>query len=283
MCRFVRLALVRISSRLPMSDSAQANSTPPTTIVLLGASNLTRAISTVVETLSLQHQPPLRIVTALGYGRSYGMGSCVLARSLCSILDCGIWKALQENNSGAPRFALLTDIGNDVMYGATPKQIVGWIEECIDRLQALGVDCINITALPLGSLRTVRRWQYVIVRTILFPTRRISYETAMSNAVETQKLIEELAQRRAPLCNLVEQDGSWYGFDPIHIRLRHWSAAWARFLATSAADQAKLAVGSFKRWLRLRLHMPARYYVFGLQRFRRQPLCIDDTTSIEIY
>ena len=282
MCRSVRLALVRVSSRLAMNHAEQANSTP-TTIVLLGASNLTRGISTVVETLRLMHGSPLRIFTAMGHGRSYGLHSSVLGRSLCSMLECNLWSAVtRESNGHAPRFALLTDIGNDIMYGAMPEQIVGWIEQCIDRLEECGVQHMNITALPTGSLRRVKRWQFAIVRAVLFPSRHIKFETAISRALETQDLIEDLVRQRGPMLRLVQHDGDWYGFDPIHIRRRNWPAAWTRFLAENdhASQRARR---SFRRWQRLRRHMPARYDLFGWPRTCAQPLRIGQDIHIEMY
>jgi hypothetical protein len=259
-----------------MSNDAGTSST----IALLGASNLTRSISTVVETLRLQHGSPLRVVVALGHGRSYGMRSAVLGRSLCSMLDCGIWRALE---GAKPRFALLTDIGNDVMYGAPPRQIVDWIEQCIKRLERLGVQRINITALPLESIRSVKRWQFSIVRSVMFPTHDIDFETAITRAFETQALIEALAQHRPEFVHLVHHDRAWYGFDPIHIRLPHRADAWTRFLWCGEEQEPEPATGSLSRWRRLRTHMPARYEILGIPRAHPQPLELENGVSIEMY
>lgn len=259
-----------------MSDHAASHNT----IALLGASNLTRGISVVVESLRLQHGSPLRIVAALGHGRSYGMQSSLLGRSLCSILDCGMWRALQDD---PPRFALLTDVGNDIMYGALPSAIAGWISECIARLELLGVQRINLTALPLESIRAVPRWQFEIVRAVLFPSHDISYESAMAGAFETQALIEEVAARRPRLVRRVHHDRSWYGFDPIHIRHSRKASAWSRFLWAGEDSEVERPGSSFKRWLRLRRHMPSEYAIFGAHRRCEQPLRLSDGICVEMY
>jgi hypothetical protein len=255
------------------------------TIVLLGASNLTRGISTVVETLHLQHQAPLRIVTALGFGRSYGLRSSVLGRSLSSILECGVWDAIARDPN-PPSFALLSDVGNDVMYGVEPHIIVAWIDNCIDRLRNLpggGVRHVNLTALPVDSIARVKPWHFKIVKSILFPSHAIRFEQAIARAAETQQRLEELASRRAPLVKLVPHDGDWYGFDPIHIKRRHWSSAWSRFLAHDDLHELLRARGSITRWRRLRLHMPEHYAIFGRSRFCPQPLTLNNQISVEMF
>ena len=79
---------------------------PTQRIILLGASNLTRGLSIVIETARLlfatRDRPeqtsrgPLGVFAALGHGRAYGLPSRVLVRSLPSILDCGLWRAIEN-------------------------------------------------------------------------------------------------------------------------------------------------------------------------------------------
>ena len=55
---------VKIEEDNPLSPSRR--------VILLGASNLTRGISTVVEIAKTKWGSPLDIMSALGHGRSYG-------------------------------------------------------------------------------------------------------------------------------------------------------------------------------------------------------------------
>ncbi|HEX5443564.1 MAG TPA: hypothetical protein VFW87_07035, partial [Pirellulales bacterium] len=123
------------------------NRLPQRRVVLLGASNVTRGISTVVETACRVWGRPLDLLAAIGHGRSYGMKSTVLVRTLPGILDCGLWPALAERPP-AHTAALVTDVGNDLFYGADPPQIAGWIEACVDRLAKLDA-AVVMTRMPV--------------------------------------------------------------------------------------------------------------------------------------
>ena len=75
----------------------RCRSTPVRRVVLLGASNLTRGISTVVATAQRVWGQPLEVLAALGHGRSYGIESRVLGRRLPGILNSGLWEALDRS------------------------------------------------------------------------------------------------------------------------------------------------------------------------------------------
>ena len=134
------LARVRAGVALPqaLADVFQAYDAPPQArVVLLGASNLTRGISIVVETARLVLGAPLEVFVAMGHGRSYGKPSRILGRTLPGIVECDLWAALKERPA-LPTFALVTDIGNDVAYGYETGAIASWVEACLDRLGESG-------------------------------------------------------------------------------------------------------------------------------------------------
>ena len=115
------------------SDSISPPDLPPRRVILLGASNLTRGIATVIDACHRQWGQPLDCLAALGHGRSYGTRSTVLGRTLPSIQDCRLWSAL-DDRPAVPTAALVTDIGNDVMYEAPVDKIVEWVTRCFDQL-----------------------------------------------------------------------------------------------------------------------------------------------------
>src|SRR5438552_19189250 len=101
--------------RLPCKASAEAN-TSMRRVILLGASNLTRSFPTVVATVRQTWSEPVEIMAAMGHGRSYGEDSSFLGRKISGIFPCALWQDLQ-NRSRLPAVALLTDVGNDLLYG----------------------------------------------------------------------------------------------------------------------------------------------------------------------
>jgi hypothetical protein len=255
-------------------------------VILLGASNATRGLSTAFETMRLMLGSPLEVIGAIGHGRSYGSRSSVFVRSLPGILESGLWQGLRESVAARPdlpSFALITDIGNDIMYGASPTIIAGWIEECVERLQAQGATVI-MTMLPIERIRAVRLWHFIFVKMILFPTRDISFKTAMERANELHDLLVDIGQRRQ--VTLVDCCREWYGFDPIHIQRGKWPAAWSAILCSCKGGDEALprARGSLSRWLRLRLLTPQRWWVLGRQFHTPQPAgTMPDGSVISLY
>lgn len=239
-------------------------------VVFLGASNVVRAISTIIETAELIWEPPLDVLVACGHGRSYGQTSRVLGRSLPGILQCGLWEDLQRRPALSAA-ALITDIGNDILYGASVGQIAEWVEECLVRLRG-GCDRIVVTELPLARIGSVTSWQYRAIRWLLFPGSRVTFTDAMQRARELNARVIELAARHRAALQSPRRE--WYGLDPIHIRRGSWSAAWCEIL--SAAGQrrpAHPARGSWRRWWQLRRQRPQSRRLFGIAQRREQPAC----------
>ena len=90
---------------------------------LFGASNLTRSFPTVVATVRATWCEPIEIMAAMGHGRSYGQDSSVFGRKISGIFPCALWQDLQ-NRPTAANAALVTDIGNDLLYGVTPDRLL---------------------------------------------------------------------------------------------------------------------------------------------------------------
>src|SRR4051794_38173405 len=110
---------------------------PTRRVILLGASNLTRSFPTVIATAIQTWSEPVEIMAAMGHGRSYGQDSSVFGRKISGIFPCALWQDLQ-NRPKLPTSALVTDIGNDLLYGISPDLLLQWVERCLDRLAEVG-------------------------------------------------------------------------------------------------------------------------------------------------
>jgi hypothetical protein len=249
--------------------------------VLLGASNLVRGLTTVVDAARHAWGGPLDLLAAMGHGRSYGTESRVLGRSLPGILSCGLWKDLAGRRS-APTAALVTDIGNDILFGAAPGQIARWVERSLQRLGDISSRVV-ITELPLESLQQLGPRRFLFMRTILFPKSRLTLPLALDHAAELNQRVRELS-RRYDAC-LVKPCSSWFGFDPIHVRRGRQESAWRTvFSGWQDAEQPMRQRASFRDRLMLRLLRPQHRRLFGIEQSRSQPAGIlSDGTVVSLY
>ena len=238
-------------------------------VVLLGASNLAKGFSTVVATAEQAWQRPLEVVTALGHGRSYGRTTSVLGRTLPGILECQLWPALASSPAVATA-ALVTDIGNDLLYEEPVATILAWVESCLDRLAAIGAHTV-VTPLPLGNLETLSEARFTLMRTLLFPGCRLNLETCAERAHQLNEGVKKLTAERG--MTLAEQRTDWYGFDPVHIRWARRRSAWREILARWTGTIRDIpAIGStLRETLYLRSRVPHHRRLLGFEQRRAQP------------
>lgn len=265
-----------------MRASQESERAPERRVVLLGASNLTRGVATVVETSGRMWGRPLEVFAALGHGRSYGLHSSVLGRRLPGIAGCELWDELARRPK-LPTAALVTDIGNDLLYEQPLEQIVAWIERCLDRLSESGAHIV-VTRLPVGHLDDLSEARFRFFRAVFVPRCRLDLAEMLRRAYELDARISELAGRYE--VRSVAQRPEWYGLDPIHIRRRHVPGAWHEILSAWAngADRPGAARGSLWQAWQVRRLAPARRWIFGLEQRRDQPSGrLRDGTTIALY
>jgi hypothetical protein len=238
-------------------------------IILLGGSNVARGLPAIVQIARRIVGGPAEFLMAIGPGRSYGHRSRVLCLGLPGITACGLWDAL-DRGDGRPTFALVTDIGNDVAYGAAVADIAAWVETCVGRLQAAGAQTV-VTALPMESLRSLSPRRFRLARSILFPSARFTLGEALDLAGELDNRVRALAERHG--ARIAEHDRGWYGLDPIHIRRRHIVAAWSRIMSGWGDGEAdpRPVRPSVRRSFALRRMTPQQWWLFGRERGRPQP------------
>ena len=282
-----------------MAVSNESEREPTARLVILGASNVARGISTIVEAARLQNgRTPLELFAAIGHGRSFGLTTRVAGRTIPAILDCRLWEELARRTATTPlpTAALVTDIGNDILYGVEPRRIATWVERCVVMLMERRAT-VAVTRLPMESILSLGEMRFAIARRLLFPRSTLDLHTAVERAAELDERM--VGVTRALGVTLVGHDGRWYGLDPIHIRMKHWRQAWPAFLgATSScwsglpgvaakSDATPVTTSlrpSVSRWARLRLLVPDIRWVCGIEQRRRQPgLTLADGTSIWAY
>ena len=256
------------AARGEMAMESLGGEFPNRRVVLLGASNIARGLSIVVDSARQTWGSPLDIVAATGHGRSYGMSSRILGRTLPGILQSGLWGAL-ATRPPAPTAVLLTDIGNDILYGASVAQIASWVQCCLRQLRPVAQQ-ITVTQLPLASLAEVGKFRFLAMRTVLFPKSRITLSEALMTAQALNAHVSALAEQFD--ATLIEPARHWYGIDPIHIKRSRQPDAWQQILgawrphpATAPARHSLLRLASLRR---LR---PQSRHMFGFPQQQEQP------------
>jgi hypothetical protein len=234
-------------------------------VVALGASNLTRGFHAIVSTARLACGPEVQVLAALGLGRSYGASSRAAFRTLPGILQSGLWRTL-ESLPAVPTRALVTDVGNDILYGYSAEQIIAWVGEALTRLQRITQD-IHLTDLPLASIRKLSPVKFLIIRSILYPPCRLSLADVLETAERVNTGLVELVTIRG--LRLVRLNPSWYGLDPIHIRPSLWQPAWQEILDIHPGNATKEDASRIEG-LRLFLMPPERRQLFGISQLTPQ-------------
>jgi len=230
-------------------------SQPARRVIILGASNVTRGMATVAANAGAICGTPLELLVAAGRGRSYGIWSRVVARSIPSILDSGLWRAAAEG--AAPTHALVTDVGNDIIYGRAPQEILSWVDECLARLQAMGV-LTTLARLPLHRLERVNALGYAAFRHLIVPgVRTPPLAEALHRAREVHAGLAFLAGSRG--VTLIDPAPEWYGIDPVHLRVSRHAVAWRSMLGGWTGASLETNPPERGRWvetLRCAITMP---------------------------
>ena len=233
-------------------------------VIALGASNLTRGFQTVVSTARAAWGPEVEVLAALGHGRSYGVDSRFVIRTIPGILQSGLWRQL-ETLPAAPTRALVTDLGNDILYGFSARQTLAWVAEAVNRLQRFTSDIV-LTDLPLAGIRRLSKTKFLVFRSILVPSCRLSFGKVLQTAEQLNEGLAALAvERRIKFFRL---NPGWYGFDPVHIRPSQWRPAWQEILG-SPPGTGQIGDGRLET-VRLYFTRPERQQLLGVEQFARQ-------------
>lgn len=241
----------------------------PKRVIVLGASNVSLNLPRIATMLRIEQVGDLELFVACGHGRSYGTTSRVLGRELCGIVSCELWPTVAERPK-CPTSALITDVGNDILYGATPDQIMSWVGSAIDRCLAIGAR-VAITELPLQRVRLLGRRQFTVLRRLLFPRSNLSWPATLERVEELNQRLKELAHENS--IHVVHQPRTWFGWDPIHVRRSARDEAFKTMLSAATGVQwqaPRVAIPLAFRGGSLRF-VPLERKIFGIIQRHPQP------------
>jgi len=251
-------------------------------LIVLGASNVAKSLGVLVQVAEQRFAAPLEIVTATGRGRSYGNASWFLARSLPSILTCEVWDHLAQHPN-LNSYAVITDVGNDLLYEFTAEQIAAWVEQCVIRLKQ-HTHRIVLTGLPIHNVKRITPAKFLLFRTLFFPRTKIPLEEVQANALRLHDHLRAIAARHE--IHFVTIQKQWYSVDPIHWKLAARPEVWNTFLTPLSYGHCDAA--SVRSQLSTELSYlfcrQKTYSVCGMPRAKSQPsVRIKSGTTIAIF
>ncbi len=262
-------------------------------VVALGASNLSRGLSRLVTICRRCTSKPIDLFAGAGHGRSYGANSRIWSRRLPSILGSGLWRSLDRYSgsdalNSTTRFAVITDIGNDLLYGFSVEQIVVWVEEIVFRLQQRGFNIV-ITQLPIESIQAVGSFRFRVLKSIFVPGCQHSLEAIKDQSLQLNNEICSFSKSRR--VTILRQPGSWYGIDAIHVKRSCLNQLWQRVgycWQKMSREQDGMREGDefcgWQEWSRLCAASAEVRSLGSLMFFTPQPaLQLADTTRIYLY
>jgi hypothetical protein len=202
------------------------------TIILLGASNVSLGWRPLIQSVQARRTGPLHILTAHGMGRSYITTSRFGWRTAPGILESQLWQTLRAGEVRPPSAVLITDVGNDLVYGRSTREMIAAVEEVILRLRQSSPDCsIVVTRPPLRSVESLSSLRYQLFRTAIFPFCKLSLNEAVEGTQELDRKIQALTD-----VHIVNTNRDWFGLDPIHIRKSCRAEAFQAFVALWPVD-----------------------------------------------
>lgn len=245
--------------------------------MLLGASNLAGGLRELAGVARARSGARVEIFAAAGNGRSYGQLSHFLGRVLPGIDACGLWPAL-DASTRARTVALVTDLGNDLAFGASAEQVQRWLEIALDRLARHDAQVV-VTGLPLESVERMPPWEFRLWASVLFPWHKIVRERVLEQARELDGRLAELARARG--LAKVDPRLEWYGHDPIHVKRSARAVAWRTYTEPWGGDagpeQAKTPKLDGRLWYE-------QVRVLGVPCGVSQPCArFDATSSLRLY
>jgi hypothetical protein len=256
----------------------------PRAAVVLGASNVALGLVEVASAARRAWRAPLDLYVAAGLGRSYGRWNWILGHSLPGIIQCALWEALEERRAAGHAggiVALVTDVGNDLLYGSPPDEILSWVNICLERLAAHDAQFV-IGQVPIDSIERMGALRFYQLRRVLYPWSRLTWSDAITGATELREGLERLAKKFS--CPSVQPRGEWFGWDPIHVRSAYRAAAWKEYCGAWTTPEPPSAARLPRQALGLRMARVHHRRLFGRERICAQPaMRMSDGSTVSLY
>ena len=219
---------------LPLTASTEDQTQDPVLFIFLGASNLARSFHGLKYCIERCIFPrPASFVHAMGPGRGYVNRGGILNATYSPILNCGILEAVRNKKiKDQSVVALITDIGNDIMYGVSSEKIINGLQYLLNALGEFKTN-IFITSIPVDLEKDISELHFHIIRQIYFPKSPVKYSQASNNIKAINKFILQSSNKKITVINDMKQ---FCGIDKIHYSILKSQSAWSHVVGKLTAS-----------------------------------------------
>ena len=197
----------------------------PYFFVLMGASNLARGYGALAHCFESCLAPdPVEILHAMGPGRGYCAEGGIFNVTYPAIGSSGILESISERAEKPRRvLALITDIGNDIMYGVSSRALTACLTTLLQKLNTFDAE-VFVHPIPLDFSEDVSKSQFHILKSIFYPQSAIDYETAKGAVTTVNGFLQAQAGGRI---HLLPSAKDFCGVDKIHYSIFCGHQAWS--------------------------------------------------------
>lgn len=90
--------------------------------------------------------------------------------------------------------AVVADVGNDLLYGFPPEQVLAWVEDAVGRLESVADDIV-IVGLPLHSIDSLSETR-CLFRSLLVPSCTLALPDLAAAARTVHEGLMTMARKR---------------------------------------------------------------------------------------
>ena len=215
--------------------------------VLLGASNLARGYSALIRHIP-RNISSSEFLNALGPGRGYCARGGLLNFTYSPISECGVMKSAKVYAERGFRMAvLLTDIGNDIMYGVPESTLIESLDTLIEKSLKMNAE-VFMTSIHVDVSKDMGKTSFKLLKSIFYPNSPVTFDQADSAVKKLNHYLVEKSLQNERV-HLVNGLGAFCGLDKIHYGLFKSHLAWSRIanamlLELGVKPVGKLGLGS---------------------------------------
>ena len=200
---------------------------PPILFLLMGASNLARGYSMLTQHLSeCLGKNKTEFLNALGPGRGFCARGGIFNITYSPIKDCRIIESAEKKSKEALlTVALITDIGNDLMYGVSADTLIASLDLMIDEILKWDAE-IFLTPIHINPKKDISPTIFFVLRFLLYPSSKVNYDELDLFVLKINDYLEEKVQRNEKMHLIIGLE-AFAGLDRIHYSLFKTHAAWS--------------------------------------------------------